>query len=131
MASVANSKQRTGKPCLLKASYRLFGSAARDLLWQEFGGRQLYIPKSPPPDHPINLAIGADRAAVLAKELGGVTVYVPRQPHRSRHWRREVVRRLTIDRQPLDEIAKAADCNTRTVYRLRALLRQEGKLPPG
>lgn len=131
MAGVANSKQWNGEPCLLEAGNRLFGGDARELLWREFGGLSLYVPKSPRIDHPISRTIGVERAILLAQELGGITVNVPRHPSRSRHWRREIVRRLSLDGKPSSEIAKAADCNQRTVHRLRALLRQEGKLPPG
>lgn len=131
MAGAVSSKQWNGEPCLLEAGGRLFGNAVRERLWHEFGGRQLYIPKSPGVDHPISRIIGVDRAMSLANELGGVVVNVPRHPSRSRDWRRQIVRRLTLDGKPSPEIAKAADCTQRTVHRLRALLRQEGKLPPG
>ena len=49
----------------------VIGEDAARRLAEAFGGRRLYVPKSPAADHRITKAIGADAARALAAEFGG------------------------------------------------------------
>ena len=119
-----------GEPCLLETAKRLFGDAVRDRLWKAFGGTKLHLPVAPRVDHPLVLAVGADKARAICAEIGDVQLFVPMAPDASWRRRRERVLSLTLAGLPVRLIAKLADCTERRVAQLRADLRANGELPP-
>lgn len=58
-------------PGLLGRIERLIGSARAERFAILFGGQELYIPRSPGPEHPIARAIGHKAARLLGQQLGG------------------------------------------------------------
>jgi len=67
---------------------RLLGDEGARLLAEAFGGRRLYVPRSPGPHHPITVAIGEDRAGRLAGAFHGVGIDVPMLPAKKAEIRR-------------------------------------------
>jgi hypothetical protein len=59
---------------------RLLGDDAARALSQACGGRRLYVPKSPGPNHPITVILGQDKADQLAGAFHGVGIDVPMMP---------------------------------------------------
>lgn len=75
------------------------------------------------PDHPLSRAFGFERARRLINpELE------PRRVKAAE--RRELVRRMSLDRRPVEEIADAAQLSYDYIVKIRSGLREEGRLPP-
>jgi DNA-binding NarL/FixJ family response regulator len=59
---------------------RLIGDDGARALADAFGGRRLYVPKSPGAHHPLTHVIGPESAAALASAFHGMTLDVPMLP---------------------------------------------------
>lgn len=118
-----------GRLDLLEVTERLFGSECRDSAWARFGGRSIYIPIHPRPDHPLSEAIGHDRAKAVAGELGGVVVQLPLCPSSGWRGRREVILSDALQGVAVVATARRLGCTERTVYLIRRSLKENGELP--
>ena len=77
-----------------------------------FGGRRLYIPRSPGEHHPITVAIGEAGAAQLAAAFHGAAIDVPLPPQRQ-----ALIRQLDDEGLSRADIAAKAGCTVRWVYK--------------
>lgn len=118
-----------GRLDLLEVTERLFGAECRDSAWARFGGRSIYIPIHPRPDHPLSEAIGHDRAKAVADELGGVIVQLPLCPSSGWRGRREVILSDALRGVAVAKTAQRLGCTERTVYLIRRSLKENGELP--
>ena len=91
------------------------GGEAASSLMRAFGGERLYVPRAFPDDHPVVVAIGATKAAVLAESFHGTRLELP-----IRLKRRLIVREMASrDPRPSnDEIARAVGVTVRTIYEM-------------
>lgn len=92
------------------------GPAIVAKLMAHFGGRDIKIPKAPPDDHPLVIALGAADARALCEVAAG-ELYVP-HGRRPRSVRAEV-RALTARGLSRTEIAKWTGVSVRHVRRVR------------
>lgn len=99
------------------------GPAIVAKLMAHFGGRDIKIPKAPPDDHPLVIALGAADARTLCEAAAG-ELYVP-HGRRSRSVRAEV-RALTARGMSRTEIAKWTGVSVRHVRRVR---QDRGQVP--
>lgn len=90
---------------------RLIGDDAAGRLSRAFGGRRLYVPRSPGEHHPISAAIGHAAAAKLAGAFHGVSIDIPMAPDKQ-------ARILQLDGQGWTRaaIAREVGCTERWVY---------------
>lgn len=84
-------------------------------LMQEFGGRELRIPKSARPDHPLSKALGETDAAALCQFMGDQVVYIP---HGRAAGRRQAVQELEARGRTRGEIARLLGLSERHVRRI-------------
>ncbi|ARE40893.1 phage-related hypothetical protein [Rhodovulum sp. P5] len=84
-------------------------------LMQEFGGRDLRIPKSARPGHPLVKALGEEDAARLCHFLGDAVIYIP---HGRAQGRRRSVDEMSAAGRTRGEIARALGLSERHVRRL-------------
>jgi hypothetical protein len=119
-----------GRVCILETTGRLFGSEARDQIWAAFGGRSIYVPLRPRPDHPICRAVGLEMATAIASELGGTIVELPNSPLSGTRYRKDVVLADALAGKPAHVSAAFLRVTERSIYSLRSSLRAEGGLPP-
>lgn len=65
-------------------------------LSRAFGGKRLYVPANPGPEHRLSKLLGHDRAIALAREFGGLRTENP-VPRAFLFFRRQVYRRMLED----------------------------------
>ena len=112
------------EPTILEAT---IGEEAARRLAEAFGGRRLYVPKSPGEHHPITVAIGAPAAKVLAAEFGGSSpIDVPMLSARK-------ARIVELDAQGWTraKIAREVHVTERRVYQVLEEVRNAGPSPQG
>jgi hypothetical protein len=99
------------------------GAEAAHRLFDAFGGRSIYVPARPGPNHPITVAIGAERAALLAEYYHQVRLDFPLSASKRR-------RAIELSRTgvPVGEIARQLWLTDRHVRRILAEAR---RAPPG
>jgi len=100
---------------------RLLGEEGARRLADTFGGRRLYIPRSPGDHHPITVALGRARADALAAAFGGLPIDVPMLPAAQAE-----IRRLAAQGLSRSTIARHVRVTERWVYKTLA----EGEKPP-
>lgn len=92
-------------------------------LASEFGGREIYISKSPSPDSELVKTIGAESAAGLEALLGTGSLLVPKGSFGGEAGRRQAIAQLLDTGHTHDSIARALDVHIRTVERVAAKMR--------
>jgi len=88
--------QQTDLSPLLRQLAEVVGVDGVLKLSQTFGGRRLYVPAHPGPEHPISKLLGQERAIALAREFGGIRTENP-VPRAFLFFRRQVYRRMLDD----------------------------------
>ncbi|AWD21598.1 hypothetical protein [Fuscovulum blasticum] len=84
-------------------------------LMQEFGGRDLRIPKNPTADHPIIKALGEDDGRAVCHFMADQSVYIP---HARAGARRRSVQELSATGRTRGEIARMLGLSERHVRRI-------------
>lgn len=80
-------------PKVLQDFVRLIGLAATMILVENFGGRRLYVPVNPHPDHQLARLIGLDNLAKLSKVYGLEDHFdIPKAERALRHLRDQRIR---------------------------------------
>jgi len=80
-------------PQVLQDFVRLIGLAATMLLVEHFGGRRLYIPINPHPDHHLAKLIGLDNLVKLSQVYGLEDHFdIPKADRALKHLRNEKIR---------------------------------------
>ncbi len=80
-------------PRVLQDFVRLIGLHATMILVEHFGGRRLYIPAQPTPDHTLAQLIGLDKLQALSKVYGlEAPMDIPRAVAALRHLRNLKIR---------------------------------------
>ncbi len=87
------------------------------------GGRSVWIPKQPSPDHTIVSIVGLEDAIQLSRLLGGGNVLIPCGNIGGAAGRRAQIERLLSEGVPNGQIAAEVDVHIRTVERVAATLR--------
>lgn len=93
-------------------------------LAQARGGRSLWIPKTPGPDHAVVGIVGLRDAVALSRLLGGGNVLIPCGNIGGAAGRRARIERLLAEGVPHGQIAAEVDVHIRTVERAAAALRR-------
>ena len=96
----------------------------------EFGGRRLWVPSTPQPDHAVRAAFpgeaGEQLLAWLIERYAGTEILIPLGASGSAYNRRIAeIRRLAASGASSAAIAQAAGCHERTIYRHRRALREQ------
>lgn len=80
-------------PQVLQDFVRLIGLAATMILVEHFGGRRLYIPANPHPDHQLVKLIGLDNLVKLSRVYGLQDHFdIPKAERALRHLRDQKIR---------------------------------------
>lgn len=80
-------------PQVLQDFVRLIGLAATMILVENFGGRRLYIPINPHPDHHLAKLVGLDNLTQLSKVYGLEDHFdIPKAERALRHLRDQRIR---------------------------------------
>lgn len=107
----------------------LCGASVANQVVDHFGGRVLFIPKKPSANSRLARALEADALTALCTALGGETIVVPIGRNSALRQMRGRVEKLLLDGRSISDIANGAGCSRRTVYRLKAEMRDAGELP--
>lgn len=92
------------------------GAEAADAVVRLFGGQRLYVPTTPPADHPVQ-RLGAALAQALAAHYGGETLEVPNLRIVSR---RAVIHDMAAAGRSPNDIAAATGLTHRRVRQVLA-----------
>lgn len=94
------------------------GLAAALRLAADFGGTEIYVPLKMTAGHKLINSLGRDAAETLAGLYGGDTILIPMGPTTTISRVRAAVREhLAAGVKSATQIARAAGCHTRTVFR--------------
>ena len=88
-----------------------------------FGGQLIYVPRVPPPDHPLSVALGHEKAKKVAKLLGAGHLDMPTGARAETDRNRARIEAMLDAGRSHSEIVRAVGCSTRTVTRHAARLR--------
>ncbi|SDH75059.1 helix-turn-helix domain-containing protein [Roseospirillum parvum] len=91
------------------------------------GGENVYVPKRPRPDHPLAVALGHERFAVLVERCGGGPVQVPSCRIASR---RATILTLAGQGWPRARIARTVGVTETRVYQVLRQARMVGDPEP-
>jgi hypothetical protein len=105
------------------------GDAVAQKIEQRFGGHRFYIPIIPEEHHALSKAIGLAEAQHIAVLFGSGYVEVPLGASGSMVTRRSLIEQACIDGRTSTSIVRDFGCCSRTVYKIKARLRREGRLP--
>lgn len=126
-----NDRAAKQLPDLLARIAEAAGEDAALLVAAEWGGRELYIPRSFPAAHRLVELLGKERARMVRDAIGHGTVVVPMGPFAGAEERRLAAARALADGKSQSEAAKQARVHVRTVERIAAKKRgdrRQGKL---
>lgn len=101
------------------------GDEAAGRLSDAIGGRRVYIPRNPGPNHPITVAVGAEAAKALAADHSGRYVDVRLSPDR-----RARILELSAQKMQVSRIAQMLRCTERHVYKVREEAKASGDDAP-
>lgn len=104
----------------------LIGRDAAIKLVEQFGGRRIQVPTKMPPRHSITLAIGAEKATLLARAHGGTWLVVPVGPATFQKKKQEKALLLLEDGMIAKDVARMTGLSDRTVQRLKAKMKKVG-----
>ena len=104
------------------------GAPAADTFCKAFGGRQIYIPADPRRDSRVVAAMGLAAEQAISDEFGRGVVLVPLRQYATGRERLLLAGELLKAGRSNSEIAQALRCHMRTVERIKAALRREGRL---
>jgi Mor family transcriptional regulator len=104
---------------------RRLGADAAAAIKREYGGERFYLSGNPRDHQRMAKVVGLEAATLIAKEFGDGIVEVPLGP-RSRH---ALIEQACIDGLTATEIVKRYHCCNRTVFKTRARLRRQGRMP--
>jgi len=97
---------------------QLIGWAAADKLIEHFGGRRLYIPRTPSRRNQLRRSIGARLALAMAREFGSERIMIPATCDRAR--RRARIFAMRANGISVSRIARELRCTERYVYKVLA-----------
>jgi hypothetical protein len=97
------------------------GADAADKLIADFGGRRLYISRTPGPGDLITRSIGMVSALAMARVFGGDRLLIPATSNHAR--RRFRIFQMRADNVSISRIAHELRCTERYVYKVLALTR--------
>jgi hypothetical protein len=104
------------------------GGDAADKLIADFGGRRLYISRTPSPGDLITRSIGLASALAMARVFGGDRLLIPATNTFAR--RRFRIFAMRADHVSISRIAHELRCTERYVYKVLALCRAPSAVPP-
>jgi Mor family transcriptional regulator len=103
----------------------VIGQDAAVRLSAHFGGRQLYVPHTPPAGSELVGVVGEIAARKLGRRFGGVIYMVP-----IREGKRARIIEARRQKRKIREIASDLACTERHVYKVLAEFRQDGGALP-
>jgi len=109
------------RPTLYDLIDKSIGGDAADKLIADFGGRRLYISRTPGPRDLITRSIGLTSALAMARVFGGDRLLIPATNTFAR--RRFRIFQMRADRISISRIAHELRCTERYVYKVLALSR--------
>jgi hypothetical protein len=120
-----SEEKTTWLPTVLFDIAQVFGLGRALTFAGEFGGRRVYIPKTPAGGAKIAAAVGHDLLEWLVERYGGENLLVPLGEHSGYSQRIAQVRRLVDQGESASTITKVAAVHRRTVQRHRAKVRDD------
>jgi hypothetical protein len=111
----------TMRPNLYDLIGNSIGGDAADKLIADFGGRRLYISRTPGPGDLITRSIGLTSALAMARVFGGDRLLIPATNTFAR--RRFRIFQMRADHVSISRIAHELRCTERYVYKVLALCR--------
>jgi hypothetical protein len=109
------------RPTLYDLIGNSIGGDAADKLIADFGGRRLYISRTPAPGDLITRSIGLASAIAMARVFGGDRLLIPATNTFAR--RRFRIFQMRADHVSISRIAHELRCTERYVYKVLALCR--------
>ena len=101
----------------------LIGDNAVVQLSNCLGGRRLYFPKSAGPNSPIAVAIGVENVKKIGNVYGGMHMDIPLVPGK-----RKQIAQMLESGQPVSKIAATLYTTERTIYRIKAEIKDNRQL---
>ena len=110
----------------------LIGFSATVRLVEWLGGRHVYVPCDPTPDHPLAKLIGAGALRALAGEFGGQPLWVPahvlHRHHKATALKKQVAKLLFAGGTP-QTVSRDLGISERQAQRIRKQLMEAGLVP--
>ena len=110
----------------------LIGVSATVRLVEWLGGRHVYVPCDPTPDHPLAKLIGAAALRALAEEFGGQPLWVPahvlHRHHKATALKKQVAKLLFAGGTP-QTVSRDLGISERQAQRIRKQLMEAGLVP--
>ena len=116
----AEHRDLSGNPSIEHVR-RLCGAEVADELCTRAGGRRVYVPRGRIAESALGQIIGERAVSKLAAAFGGESIDVPTMRHL-------VIQKLCLAGKSAGQVASEALCSRRTVFKVKAQLRAEGKL---
>lgn len=101
-----------------------FGAETMRQIEAAFGGRQVSLPSAPKEHHDLCRVIGVEKAQTIAIMFGHGRVNIP-LGHANRRVR---IEEACIAGKTATQIVREFGCCSRTVHKIRAKLRREGRM---
>lgn len=117
----------SGLPGILGAVEELAGVEAALQLAREYGGTQISL--SDAPGALLVRLIGQEAASAIVQRIGRGKVVVPMATARGQKGRRAQAAALLSKDATATQVALACDMHTRTVWRVKKALKEDGSLP--
>lgn len=113
-----DSAGHSGRASLYEQIEQAAGYDAADKLIADFGGRRVYIPRTPVLGDLLTRSIGLEAALAMAREFGGDRLLIPTISDRDR--RRVRIVAMRADGISISRIAHELRCTERYVYKVLA-----------
>jgi len=111
-----------GLPPVLADLAEIIGLGAALRLAEAYGGTEIYVPRTPGPDHPVAQVIGLEAARRLGEYLGtptsGGRIEVPKGDALSRSRRNRAIVAAVVQGASKQQVARQHGLTTRWVRRL-------------
>lgn len=107
------------------------GAEVLDRLIHHYGGRRIFIPTKAATTARLAKHFDQPTLEKLCAAVGGDSILIPLGPRSASQRARIRVQELTLQGCSANDTAREAGCSLRTVFNVRAEMREAGALPQG
>lgn len=117
------------KNTLLEDIAAEIGYTATSTLCGWFGGRYVFVPATPSPEHKIARVIGPSAFRRLSAAFGGVTLFIPKDQAQRRARRNRIIFDMIVRGSNANNISTRIQISKMQVHNIRRDLEDGGILP--
>ena len=117
------------KNTLLEDIAAEIGYTATSTLCGWFGGRYVFVPATPSPEHKIAKVIGVPAFSRLSRSFGGETLFIPKDQAQRRARRHRIVFDMLLRGDNSTHIGGRVNISNMQVRNIRRILEADGLLP--